>query len=76
MRATPRPRAVTVRTSFRANRRGTDGDVDFVIVNLNEPTTLPRNDVAATADRVRHSWVRRLERLGHLVTLQPAALSA
>ena len=28
------------------------------------------------ADRVRHSLVRRLERLGQLVTLQPAGQSA
>jgi transposase len=28
------------------------------------------------ADRVRHSLVRRLERLGHVVTLQPAVLPA
>ena len=28
------------------------------------------------ADRVRHSLVRRLEPLGHVVTLQPAVLSA
>jgi len=28
------------------------------------------------ADRVRHALVKRLERLGHVVTLQPAAESA